>query len=1571
MNNSAAPAYPPDRKTETPPVTALSAQQIVGARSSASTPDADWIGSLCSHAFKEAENWKSCKAVRRCSFLRRRWQQASRSIQKTFRQLSVLTSGKKKLSPESLWLLENTRLLQTALSDTRQTKDVKRLPLIASDTGEHMPRAYAIAKSYLQTVDFRFGIDSLSTYLEAVDQSVGLHMDELHAIRPMLQLSLLEQITTISEGLRYQLKNQQSFSNDDADLATCINSLRQIGEEDWKDLFEKVSRVEQILQEDPAGAYPDMDFESRNLYLMRVADLAAYSGVEESEIARRAIALASRVSQSHCNQRVTERRSHVGYYLIENGKRLLEKEINYNPPPFKVLQSLILAHPVAFYLGGILFTAAVVITFLLNVLGVQAAFLAALAFLLLPATECGVAIMNELTTFLVGPRLLPKLDFSEGIPTECTTMVVVPTLLLSEEHTRQMVQDLEIRYLANRDANLHFALLTDSPDSSRPFDERDQWVGLCSQLVQDLNEKYARHGKRSFFLFHRHRVYNPAEDRWMGWERKRGKLLDLNNLLRGGFDSFPVKIGDLSILPRVRYVITLDSDTQLPKDSARKLVGTLAHPVNRAVIDPLTNTVVEGYSILQPRVGINVKSVGRSRLASLCSGEAGLDIYARAISDVYQDLFGEGSFTGKGIYEVDSFQQVLGGRFPCNALLSHDLIEGSYARAALVSDIELIDDYPSHFSAYSRRKHRWVRGDWQIVLWLLPKVLDYFGKLIPNPLTLISRWKILDNLRRSLIEIATLCLLLAGWFCLPGKPMYWTMATLVLMLTPTYFQFFLSLLRSARARNLLGFWKQMAATFVDRQVNVFLMLAFLSHQTLVMLDAIVRTIVRLTLTRKKLLEWETAAQSELGVDKRNPVDVYLDWTPWLSLGIGSTLALVRPEALPAAVPLLTLWSVSKPLCRWLNRPAYEPQPVIVKGDELFLRSVGLRTWRYFREFSNTETKWLIPDNIQEAPFTVTARLSPTNLGLLLNARTAAYELGYLTPKEYIQETTKSLSSARELPKYKGHFFNWYDIRTLKPVEPFFISTVDSGNLAGCLWTLKQACLEMRRHPLLRPQLWQGIRDHLNLIGELAEQEQRHPALAESIRALGARFELLSEDASLWPSLWPQAEQQAFRLVSDFLNGPSEGQEELRWWAEQVLRQLQAAREIVEHFAPWLLPEHDNILSRSGFQLPGSVDNLTLESLPPFLRKLDGHLEELLRREGTESQIKCAVESLRARLPICLHNAETTLESLQQLAAEAETLVEEMDFRFLYNARKKLLSVGYDVSNQSLTQGCYDLLASESRMAAFIAVAKGDVPQDSWFHLGRTHTSQKGKRVLLSWAGSMFEYLMPSLWMKCYPNTILEQSLRAVVRCQQEYGKRNQIPWGISEAACSDRDDKGYYQYGAFGLPNLALKQAHLTDIVVSPYAAALALTIDPLGVISNLRLMAEMQWLDKLGFFESADYTKTRIGPQQSYEVIRCWMAHHQGMTLSAICNFLTDASLQQFFHSEPQVAANERILHERVPKSVSVDKGDEPRLPVETPEQIIAGTRLNGTAIGAFSRLRSGQVEFVTREDESACFTP
>jgi cyclic beta-1,2-glucan synthetase len=1488
------------------------------------------IEGLRSHALEEVANWKCSQTSRRSVFLQQRLQKVSESTQKVLQKLNVLPAEVVEFSRELVWLAENSRLLRAALNDIRLTlTNTKKFPEIISSRGERMPRVYAIARCYLEAVDFRFSCPSLSVYVEAIQQKMALQMKELYGLRAMLQLVFLEQIAKIHEAFSTLDGNPHRSLSPDIDLAKWISGLREIGEENWEDLFEKLSPTEQILREDPAGAYPYMDFESRDRYCKLVAELAAHSDLDETEVARRAIALADSTPQPISDPRGATRRTHVGYYLVDQGRKLLEEQINYRPPLSKALENLILARPLGFYIGGILFTTLAVIILLLSGLTVPPSALVVLL-LLLPAAESAVSVINQLATFLVSPRPLPRLDFSKGIPADCTTMVVVPTLLLDEKHTTQMVKDLEIRYLANRDANLHFALLTDSPDSSRPFDDKDHLVELCSQLIHNLNERYGQKGKGSFFLFHRHRIYNAAEDRWMGWERKRGKLLDLNNLLRNSSDNFPVKVGDLSVLNRVRYVITLDSDTQLPKDSASKLIGTLAHPLNLAVIDPLTNTVVEGYSILQPRVEISVRSAGWSHLASLLSGETGFDIYTRAISDLYQDLFGEGSFTGKGIYEVDSFQKVLGRRFPCNALLSHDLIEGAYARAGLVSDIELIDDYPSHFSAYSRRKHRWARGDWQIILWLSPRVPDFFGRKIPNPLTWISRWKILDNLRRSLTEIATLFLLVGGWFFLPGEPRFWTLATLVLMLTPTYFQFVLSLLRSLSTDDRVAAWKQAGATFVDRQITVFLMLALLLHQALTMIDAIVRTLVRLTVTRKRLLEWETAAESELGSRERTPVDVYLDWTPWLSLGLGLSLAVVRPEALTTAVPLLAVWSVSKLLCRWLNRPALEAQPPVPKPDEFFLRSVGLRTWRYFRQFSNAEMKWMIPDNVQETPPSVTPRLSPTNLGLLLSAKIAAYEMGYLTSTECITEIARTLSSAKQLPRYKGHFLNWYDIHTLKPLEPFFVSTVDSGNLAGCLWMLKQACLEMDRHPLLRSQLWCGIRDHLNLMAELADRDQ-HPAVpAETLRTLGERVDLLTHNPSCRVQAWTRTEQEITEIVSRCLSGPPEEHEELRWWAEELLKRLEATQKLMENFAPWLLPQYASFLDSYELRFQRIDENLTLESLPAFLAELDQHLEQLSGRKGTQLSVKHTIGSLRALLPICLRHTAAARENCHRLAAEAETLVEEMDFGLLYCPRRKLLSVGYDISIESQTKSCYDLLASESRMAAFIAVAKGDVPQDSWLHLGRAQTARNGKRVLLSWAGSMFEYLMPSLWMKSYPNTIFEQNLRAVVQCQQEYGESNRIPWGISEAAFSDRDHEGYYQYRAFGLPDLALKRSAPADIVVAPYATFLALPVDPRGAVSNLRSMSEMQWLDRFGFYESADYTETEIGLRRNYEVVRCWMAHHQGMSLSAICNFLTNSSLQRYFHNEPLVIANERILHEKVPKASSVEVLDEPNLSVE-----------------------------------------
>jgi cyclic beta-1,2-glucan synthetase len=1469
-------------------------------------------------ALAEAARWSASQTREPCRLLEKHWQDAAEALRRVSDQQDLLAPDHAPAAQDVVWLVDNLAFLGKALQQGRTTlKDARALPQVENSARQRLPRVYTIARGYLRATDFILGQRTLAEYLTAVQTKNALQAEELWAIKPMIQLALIEQI---GKNVRTLLNDPQGAASlqepvRPGELATLILSLRKIGELDWRALFQETSPIEEILRGDPAEAYPQMDFESRDAYRQAVAELARRSGVEERDVARKAIALACAAQTAPAvDPRQAERRSHVGYYLVDQGRKLLEKDLRYHPPLIKQIQAAILTAPALFYLGGIALATLSVTGFLLSGLGVETPLVAGLILLLLPATDAAVGMMNQLTTVLLTPRKLHRLDFSKGIPADCTTMVVVPTLLLNEEHTRQMVKDLEIRYLANRDANLHFALLTDSPDSFHPFDENNQLVDLCSTLIQELNNTYAGQGKGTFFLLHRHRSYNAAEGKWMGWERKRGKLLDFNNLLRNHADNFPVKIGDLSVLARVRYVITLDSDTQLPKDSAHKLVGTLAHPLNRAVVDAGTNTVVEGYGVLQPRIAMSVRSSAQSRLASLYSGETVLDNYAHAVSDVYQDLFGEGSYAGKGIYDVDVFQQVLARRFPCNVLLSHDLIEGNYTRVGLVSDIELIDDCPSHFSAYSRRKHRWIRGDWQILWWLFPRVPDYFGNRVPNPLSLMARWKILDNLRRSLSEIATFWLLIGGWFFLPGSPVAWTAAALVLMVMPAYLQLFLAVFRHGISWKWGGFWSATVRGFIDRQVQVFLTLALLSHQALVTADAIVRTLVRLTLTHKKLLEWETAAQSELRFHRKTPVDMYLDWTPWLSLTLGVALALRRPEALPPALLVLGLWGLAKPFCRWLNRPAFEPGPPLPRHDESFLRSVALRTWRFFHQFSNAETHWLIPDNLQQDPPVMAQKISPTNLGLLLNARLAAYELGFLTVEEYIHLTAATLSHAQRLPRCMGHFFNWYDTRTLQPLPPLFVSTVDSGNLAGCLVTLKQGCLEIGGQPLFRGELWQGIRDHVELVTALAGKIAYPNDAAASIRSLTQRLETLGEDALVWlralPELEKEASTLAFRLYARL-----ERDEELRWWVLEMLRRLQSVRSMTEALAPWVLPEYRELCEHCELQLEVGLPGLTLDALPAFMADLDIKLQKGLRDDTALPGLISAIRSLRALLPTCEYNAIHLREQLHGLAEAAGALVEEMDFRFLCNARRKLLSIGYNASDRRVEKSCYDLLASEARLATFIAIAKGDISQESWFQLGRDHTLSMGERALLSWTGTMFEYLMPPLWMKVYPNTIHAQSLHAVVRGQQQYGRNYGVPWGISESAYSDRGPQGEYLYRAFGLPALALDPNLEPDVVIAPYATCLALLVDAQNALKNLRLMHDMNWLGPFGFYEAADYRRSWGKPSPIAELTRCWMAHHQGMSLLAICNLLTHGSIQRLFHQEPIVVANERMLHEKVPR--------------------------------------------------------
>jgi cyclic beta-1,2-glucan synthetase len=1489
-------------------------------------PSGARAGWLREAAQQRASAWRlSPKSTRRgpAKVLARRLRQAAAQTEEALLEIWRAQEQGFPVPNSVRWLTDHARLVRGAARHAHHTLGAKYPPrsVRSKVQGEaSLPLPYVAAAEFLQVVSFEYSETDFVVYMDAAQEASPFEIAEIWSLNSMAEMVLLEQIAEGGRALTAALRGHPHPEIADARLKVLMVSLININQSEGKDFFERLSRTYCILSKDPAGAYATLEVFSREYYCDAVQELAVHSRAEETEVAQLAVSLAV-AAHRKCKPGFwgAQRRSHVGYYLVDEGRKTLEALVNYRAPFLKQVSDTILETPEAFFLLGIELVAFGIMAFALSGLRVGVPLLAALLLLLLPASESAIGVINRLSAFLVPVRLIPKLDFSAGIPADCATIVAIPTLLISEDQVRQLVRDLEIRYLGNRDVHLHFALLTDEPDSEQPRGEKAHLAELCSRLIRELNERYRHQSKGGFLLFHRYPVFNESEGAWIGWERKRGKLLDFNNLLRGKYDSFSVKIGDLSILPNVRFVITLDSDTQLPRGTAHRLIGAMAHPLNRAVINAATNTVVEGYGVLQPRVGISVRSANRSRLASIYSGQTGLDPYTRAVSDVYQDLFGEGSFTGKGIYEVDVFQRVLGQRFPNNAILSHDLIEGAYARAGLVTDVEVIDDYPSHFSAHSRRKHRWVRGDWQIMRWLFPRVPHHDSSRVKNPLNLVSRWKILDNLRRSVIEAATFVLLMAAWFFLPGSPAYWTAAVVALLVIPSYVQLLLTMPRLRHGHDPVGVLKQAAETFVSEQISVLLIFAFLAHQTLLTLDAVFRTLFRLTVSHRRLLEWETAAESEIESAKRTPVDVYLKWTPYSAIFIATALALYRPHALPSAAPILLLWFFARPFSRWLDRPFHAGPRALTREEELFLRGLALRTWRYFRVYCGRRDHALIPDNVREDG-TVDHRLSPSNLGLLLNAQYAAYDLGFLTLTQFLDMAENTLATAKRLPRYRGHFLNWYDTRSLAALEPRFVSSVDSGNLACCLWALKQGCLAALDQPQISKAIFRSIRDHYELAAEIARSAGLDTERERQFESLRSYVAFLGEDTLAWVKALPRLERLTPELEDALRERPVQELEVARWWLLECRSRLEDLREMVETMAPWYLPEYASLLGWLGPGLdPRSIQPVSLKAFPEALAGVQTKLEELVRDEASDPETQSAALALSSRLPACIAQAERIRYRLTALANEAASLVEEMDFGFLLHPRRKMLSIGYDVGRQRLEESCYDLLASEARSATFIAIAKGDIPQKSWFLLGRSYTRCEGRRALLSWTGTMFEYLLPMLWMKTSPGTILDETARTVVTCQQSTAQHYATPWGISEASFSVRDAVGQYGYRAFGVPGLALSPDLHDRLVIAPYATFLALLVDRDAAINNLRAMCAKGWISEHGFYESADF-----GPKpkrEPVEVIRCWMAHHQGMTLLALANALSNRVFQRLFHEEPLVLATERLLFERIPFAAHIDR--------------------------------------------------
>jgi cellobiose phosphorylase len=1326
-----------------------------------------------------------------------------------------------------------------------------------------------------------------------------------------IEQRLAESGQTIEQLVRAE--NQQQAA-DRVSISNTINSLRFLGAMDWRIFVETMSVVEQTLREDPGDVYDKMDFASRDRYRHAVEKIAKKSPCSENEVARKAIQLAH---EGAAQKGGDDPAAHVGFYLIDKGRTQLENRAEVRQSVFETLARICRRFPLSLYVGGILLLTAAfawLLTAKLSAAGAHGWALGLIGLLaVLGGSHLAVALVNWLATLLATPRPLPRMDFSKGIPQGSRTLVVVPTMLASEEGVNALIEALEVRFLANQDEHLHYGLLTDFRDAATETTPEDEPLAdLAQQRIEELNAKYCNPAGDVFFLFHRPRRYNPQDQMWMGYERKRGKLADLNWLLRAGPDAvlknrFSRIVGNTAILANVKYVITLDTDTQLARDSAWQFVGAMAHPLNRASYDPGKQRVISGYGILQPRVAVSLSGADRSLYARLCSSEPGIDPYTRAVSDVYQDLFAEGSFIGKGIYEVDAFECALDGRFPDNRILSHDLLEGCYARSGLLSDVQLYEEYPSRYSEDVSRRHRWIRGDWQIAQWVTPAVPGLDGRLRNNPLTLLSRWKISDNLRRSLAPAALTLLLLLGWTVLPSA-WFWTAVVLGVILIPSLIaSTWHVLLKPADVPLTQHLAAAASSTGLGLVQGVFT-LACLPYEAFYSLDAILRTVWRLLVTRRGLLEWNPSGGSDGGQDA-TLVDSYR--TMWFAPVVAAVavllLAFARPTSLFAAAPILALWLASPAVAWWISRPPVRRQAQLSPEQTLFLRTMARKTWAFFQTFVGPEDHWLPPDNFQEHPAPVIAhRTSPTNMGLSLLANLTACDFGYISPGRLIERTTNALRTMEGLERHRGHFYNWYDTQSLRPLLPLYISSVDSGNLAGHLLILRQGLLALSDEPILGRRFLEGLQDTLNIAVEAAnganganaanatnpdpEAERRLVPLQQQVAAAllspSALLTVLHRRLSTWAA--------AGEVVSGAESWIDDAESPVRQWTSAFVRQCREGVDELLFLAPWL----ENPTAHN------ATETLPFSDCIPTLRELAGFEGQLL-------------PTLAPLVEHAARRANERIATFERLARQANRLA-QMEYDFLFDKSRRLLAIGYNVSDHRQDASYYDLLASEARLASFVAIAQGALPQETWFALGRLLTTTGCGPVLLSWSGSMFEYLMPLLVMPTYDSTLLDQTCKAVVASQIDYGRKSGTPWGVSECGYNAIDAQLNYQYRAFGVPGLGLKRGLAEDLVIAPYATALALMVEPEKACVNLERMASAGFAGRFGFYEAIDYTPSRLPRGLTNVVVRSFMAHHQGMSLLSLAYLLLDRPMQKRFEAEPLFQATLLLLQERIPKSAS-----------------------------------------------------
>jgi cyclic beta-1,2-glucan synthetase len=1476
------------------------------------------------------------------------------------------------------WMLDNFYIVELTLHQIEEDLPESyydQLPKLDQTALKGMPRIYGLAWEWIRCSQSQLDLAQTALFVQDYQLVTPLTIGELWALPTMLRIGVLEQLTAAvaaitgiaaTEGLNAlpSLPAPPAQASESI-VANCFLSLRQLSTTDWKAFFEQTSRVEQILRNDPAAIYARMDFDTRNSYRRVIEELARHSDQSEEAVAQAAIELCRHPPDIFQFRSVT-RQTHVGFYLIDAGRSALEKKVNYQPGKSVRLRGWFLARQTATYLGSISLLSLLMIMGLLGYTllsgGTPVQLILAGVLGLGLALEAAIALVHWRITHTIAPRSLPRMDFSKGetpgILPGFRTMVVVPTLLVNADELASLLQELEIYCLSNPDPQLSFALLTDFTDAhAQTMPQDEQLLSLAKTSVERLNQKYPQIAP--FYLFHRQREWNPSESTWMGWERKRGKLAAFNQLLLSTTRSeslaedgcYITQVGDLSILPDIKYVITLDADTSLPHGSASRLVATLAHPLNQAEFAADGRSVIAGYTVLQPRVAIKPTSANHSLFSQIYAGNAGFDLYTLAVSDVYQDLFGEGSYVGKGIYDVAAFERSLVGQVRENTLLSHDLFEGIYGRAALVTDIILYEEYPSRYLIYARRLRRWIRGDWQLLPWLLRIVRTKKG-FAPNRLSIISRWKVFDNLRRSLLLPNMLALFAAGWLVLPGSPLVWTLLIFLPSIGPILAQAFQHIQQNIGKLSLKGLVEPVKLPLMRWGLAII----FLPYEALLILGAIRTTLSRLLISHKKLLQWTTAAHTakSFGSNARSETWVEMAVSLAIPLFLGIAIALLNPTALNVAAPLLIAWLIAPQVAYWISRPISHTAAPLSETQRKEIQRLARRTWAYFEHYVGPDDHWLPPDHFQEAPRgNVAHYTTPTNIGLFLLSLLSAHDLGYVDLLELAVRLRSTFENMDKLEHYRGHLLNWYDTQTLAVLPPRYISTVDSGNLAACLIVLKQGLLALPDEPILGKQQWQGllvILDILKTTLQKLEQEleKEYPGLAiepyeVELDNISKHVAAIQEKPEAWTTTltwlsgegWETVSQRLMELLERHPNLNPETLSELQLYLNTLHHHLQTMQRNIGMFAPWL-----GCLDGPPVLL---AEKPAVQAWQDFRASLPNELPPLGQAAAVYDRIKIALGQFQTQLQNeaardwCqklddnLSSARMTVTPLligfRDLAELAQAAVVGMDFHFLFNERRQVFHIGYNAATENLDESYYDLLASEARIASLVAIAKGNVPHSHWLHLGRPVTKVNGKQVLLSWSGTMFEYLMPVLFAKNYAGTFLSDSCFAALEAQIDYGHRKHVPWGVSESGYFAFDASLNYQYRAFGVPELGYKRDLPDDMVVASYASVLGLSLQPQAVLRNLAHLQDLNMLGRFGLYEALDYTQARLPAGQKHAIVLSYMAHHQGMILLAACNALLQDVMVQRFHADENIQSIELLLQEKIPQNPHIEfpNPDEP----------------------------------------------